>query len=287
MEFFIVDAFTDKFFGGNQAGVVLLKEKDAFPKADVMQKIAAELRYSETAFAKAAGNNAFTIRYFTPEGEVDLCGHATISTFTVLRDEKKIPAGNYVANTPAGGLSITVEQNSIWMEMTKGKLIKQLSPEESAEFYHAYGLSEHDRPDGFVPCIVSTGLSDVLLPVNSKEKLYRAVQNRGEVIRLSKKHDVIGVHMFCYAPSEGITAECRNFAPVCGIEEEAATGTSNGALTFLLYSAGLIRHGQENVFLQGTCMEKPSVIHSKVKTDGTVLIGGTAVIAAEGCLRIS
>jgi PhzF family phenazine biosynthesis protein len=60
VKLFIVDAFTDRIFGGNQAGVVLLKENDDFPKPDIMQKVAAELRYSETAFVKATGNNTFT-----------------------------------------------------------------------------------------------------------------------------------------------------------------------------------------------------------------------------------
>lgn len=286
MELFIVDAFTDYIFGGNQAGVVLLEKDQSFPEPIVMQRIAAELKHSETAFVKTAGHNMFIIRYFTPEGEVDLCGHATISSFTVLRNEKRIGTGNYIASTMAGDLKITVEQDIIWMEMAQGKLLKQLSLEESSELYQAYGLHLQDKPENMLPCIVNTGLSDILLPVNSKEKLNCAIQDRAEVIHISKKHDVIGVHMFFCAPTSEATAECRNFAPLYGIDEEAATGTSNGALTYYLFTMGLIRENDENRFVQGAGMGRPSVIHSKINGDKTVFIGGNAVISASGWIKL-
>ena len=79
MQYYIVDAFTEKLFGGNPAGVVLLDND--FPPDRLMQQVAAELRYSETAFVRQDGADEFTVRYFTPRSEVDLCGHATIATF--------------------------------------------------------------------------------------------------------------------------------------------------------------------------------------------------------------
>ena len=83
MKYYIVDAFTNHPFGGNTAGVVLL-ESDTFPTDNLMQSIAAELRYSETAFVRSDGNAHYTVRYFTPKGEVELCGHATVATFALL-----------------------------------------------------------------------------------------------------------------------------------------------------------------------------------------------------------
>lgn len=76
LRYYIVDAFTDKAFGGNPAGVVLL-EGDAFPDEAFMLQIAAELRYSETAFVLRHSKKEYILRYFTPTAEVDLCGHAT------------------------------------------------------------------------------------------------------------------------------------------------------------------------------------------------------------------
>ena len=83
MQYYIVDAFTDQPFGGNPAGVVLL-DSDAFPEEELMLKVAAELRYSETAFVVQHSDNEYTVRYFTPKAEVDLCGHATIASFALL-----------------------------------------------------------------------------------------------------------------------------------------------------------------------------------------------------------
>lgn len=285
MELFIVDAFTNQIFGGNQAGVVLLDEDENFPKASIMQKIASELKHSETAFVKTTGH-MFEIRYFTPKEEIELCGHATISTFTVLREEKKLEIGDYIANTMAGNLKVTVEPDLIWLEMPQGKLLKKFSPEESIEIYQAFGLPIEDRPQAMQPCIVNTGLSDILLPVNSIQNLNQAIQNREEVIRISKRHNVVGVHMFYYESSPKVTVHCRNFAPLYEIDEEAATGTSNGALTYYLYTMGLISERDENIFVQGTSMGKPSIIRSRVNQDKLICIGGNAVVSISGRIRL-
>ena len=76
-----VDAFTNKLFGGNPAAVVPCPE---FPSSKLMQQIAAENNLSETAFVVATGKRAFDIRWFTPNKEVRLCGHATLAAAHVL-----------------------------------------------------------------------------------------------------------------------------------------------------------------------------------------------------------
>ena len=85
MKYLVVDAFAEEIFGGNPAGVVLLPEGEDYPADDVMVRIAAEFRYSETAFIKQLSQNDFQVRYFTPVTEVDLCGHATIGSFCACR----------------------------------------------------------------------------------------------------------------------------------------------------------------------------------------------------------
>ena len=104
MKYYIVDAFADKPFGGNPAGVVLL-DSDAFPKEEMMLKIAAELRYSETAFIQRHSDKEFTIRYFTPKAEVELCGHATIASFFLLH-RNGLASGHCLCHTKAGDLHI-------------------------------------------------------------------------------------------------------------------------------------------------------------------------------------
>ena len=286
MDLFIVDAFTDQLFGGNQAGVALLREDQPFPEDALMQKIAAELKHSETAFVKRIQPTVFQLRYFTPEGEVALCGHATISAFTVLRNTGKIACGEVVARTNSGELQVIVEPDKIWLEMPQGQLIKTLNEEESARVYNAYGLNLEDSPDGIRPCIVKVGLADILLPVDSKAKLDYAIQNRAEVIALSKEFNVVGVHLFFSPNKSEPTAYCRNFAPLFGIDEESATGTSNASLTHYLGALGQVKRNEVNMIVQGEAMGKPSVIYSKIDDRDTIWIGGSAVISVEGELKL-
>ncbi|MEN6634751.1 MAG: PhzF family phenazine biosynthesis protein [Clostridiaceae bacterium] len=287
MRLFIVDAFTDQLFGGNQAGVALLREDQPFPDDRLMQKIAAELKHSETAFVKRTDSNKFQLRYFTPEGEVALCGHATVSTFTVLREQGEIVCGEYRAQTQSGDLRVTVDSDKIWLEMPQGELIRSLTSEEAARVYAAYGLRASDCVPGMQPVIVKVGLADILLPVGSKFALDHAKQDREEVIRLSRDCGLVGVHMF-FCPEDGEpTAYCRNFAPLFGIDEEPATGTSNASLTHDLNTQGRILPDAVNTFVQGEAMGKPSVILSRIDEDGNIWIGGSAVISIQGELCLS
>jgi len=286
MQLFIVDAFTDHIFGGNQAGVVLLREEQPFPDDRLMQRIAAELKHSETAFMKQTGDSVYQLRYFTPEGEVELCGHATVSAFTVLREQGRISCGDFIAKTQSGDLRVSVEMDNIWLEMPQGELIRALTSEEASRVYAAYGLSESDRVDNMPPTIVKVGLADILLPVNSKAALDHATQNRGEVIRFTRELGSVGVHMFFCHKGEKPTAYCRNFAPLFGIDEESATGTSNASLTYFLGVHGRMQANEINTFVQGEAMGKPSTILSKVDKHGRIWIGGNAVISVQGVLNI-
>lgn len=283
MRFYIADAFAAKAFSGNQAGVVPLGE-GPFPEESLMRALAGELKHSETAFVRRTGGRSFHIRYFTPAEEVDLCGHATVAAFTVLRQTGEIGAGEYALHTRSGDLEVTVEPDAVWMDMAPPAEGRTFSREEQAELYAAYGLSPADRPENLKPQAVSTGLLDILLPVGDAAVLNRAEQDEAEVCRLSERYGVVGVHMFCLG-TEGVTARCRNFAPLYAIPEEAATGTSNGALTFYLYRRGLVRPGGINRFVQGEKMGKPSEILSRLTEESgavRVRIGGRAVVTLRG-----
>ena len=282
MKLYIVDAFTTQRFSGNQAGVALLTPEEPELTDGFCQALAAELKHSETAFVRPTGLDSFRLRYFTPEGEVDLCGHATIAAFTTLREAEGLAPGVYHASTLAGELSIQVSEQAVWMDMAPPIAGRNFSQAETAELYAAYGLSTADCPEGFVPMVVSTGLQDILLPVSTMEALDRAEQDERAVTELSKRYGVVGVHMFWPCLTGEATAHCRNFAPLYAIPEEAATGTSNGALTYYLYRCGRISAGAENRFLQGEKMGKPSEILSSL-TEGAegirVQVGGRAVLA--------
>jgi predicted PhzF superfamily epimerase YddE/YHI9 len=329
MKFFIVDAFTAELFGGNPAGVVLIPGGADFPDDETMRRAAAELRYSETAFVKRLGATKFRTRYFTPAAEVDLCGHATIAAFHALRESGRIGAGKYTNSTRAGDLTIEFKDGAIWMDMAAPAYLRRIDTADGlGELYAVMGLdAETDRPgpdtlsaptpssppdpdtlllkdppggagqggDAVYPEIISTGLPDIILPVVSMERLNAINPDYPALAGLSKRYGVAGVHAFC--PPDGDAApapayHCRNFAPLYGIDEEAATGTANGALTYYLYRRSVLRPDALNVFIQGEAMGRPSRVLTRLAAGAdeargvTIKVGGAAITLAAGDIRL-
>lgn len=333
MKFYIADAFTNQVFGGNPAGVVILDSGLDFPEPERMRLTAAELRYSETAFIKQLDDTTFNIRYFTPADEVDLCGHATIASFHCLREAGLVKAGSLVKNvTLAGELNIAVGADSILMDMAAARYIGDIKePSQVDELYKVMGLDPKKNisalesqclaaggdGSGLMPEIISTGLPDIIMPVADRNQLAAISPDFAALTELSRKYNVVGVHAFTldggqFRPvgdnglsvsgssdsNPAVTAFCRNFAPLYDIDEEAATGTSNGALTYYLLRNGLVVpvHScdmntgvcgsfADCLFVQGEAMGRPSEIRAHV--DGaTIQVGGSAAILAEGDIRI-
>lgn len=282
MKIFICDAFSSEIFKGNQAGVVILEEKENYPTETFMKNITAELKHSETAFVKKIDDKNFKIRYFTPIEEVELCGHATISVFSVLRELKLISNDKYIAQTLAGNLEIIVDKDFIWMDMSSPKIEYIFNLDEIKEIYSAFNLDIAQAQKNLIPKIVNTGLSDIIIPIKNKEVLDNFIMNKEKVIELSKKYKVVGAHLFTLDKNKKVTAFCRNIAPLVGIDEECATGTSNGALTHYLKDYGIISSKDINTFIQGESMGRASTILSRYKEDGmTIQVGGNAVISFE------
>ncbi len=281
MQLYIVDAFSQTPFGGNPAGVVLA---DTPLPERYMQSLAAELRYSETVFVQCEGSS-FSLRYFTPTEEVGLCGHATIAAFTALRHAGRAKSGgSYHAKTAAGTLEIDVLPDSIWMDMAAPLSVARPDPRDLTALYAALGLRVNDMLQELNPEIVSTGLSDLLLAVSDRERLNAIEPNFCAITELSRKYNAVGIHAFALG-KDGVTAYCRNFAPAYGINEEAATGTSNGALTYYLYKHGLVEVNAVNRFVQGEVMLRHSSVLTRLALRGGapfVRAGGGGVILACG-----
>lgn len=279
MKLFIVDAFTDKPFGGNPAGVVLL-DSDAFPKDDLMLSIASELRYSETAFIRRHSAQEYTIRYFTPKAEVDLCGHATIASFFTLH-QKGLASGQCLCHTKAGDLRIEVGEK-VMMQMAKPRIVATLT--ETEEIYRALGMKDY-HPTMPVQ-IVYAGLPDIMIPLPSLDILKSLLPNMDAIAAITKKYDSVSFHVFAFG-NDGYTAHVRDFAPLYDIPEESATGTANASLTYYLQQCGSIGKEAECSFIQGEAMGRPSVVATRIQADGNIFVGGTAAIVAEGVLTIN
>lgn len=291
MKFLIVDAFTKTTFGGNPAGVVLLPDNADFPSDEICVKTAAELRYSETAFIKQLSENEFQIRYFTPAAEVDLCGHATIGSFCALKHLGIIKAGATCINhTLAGDLSIEVGDDYVMMDMATPVKIDEIDDADKIkELYDIMGGTYNPEKPGLIPMMISTGLPDIMMPCESVEALDALEPDMKALSALSEKYEVVGVHAFALSEDADVTCYTRNFAPLYDIDEEAATGTSNGALTYYLYINGLLKSGDTNNVIQGVKMDRPSAIKATLSVDDNackVKVGGSAVVLAEGEINI-
>lgn len=274
MKYYIIDAFTDQPFGGNPAGVVLL-DGDTFPTEELMVHIAAELRYSETAFVRRDSDSEYTVRYFTPKAEVELCGHATIATFSLLY-QLELAKGECICHTLAGDLAIEVGDR-VMMQMATPQIVKTI--DEPEEIYRALGAV--DYTPALPVMIASTGLPDFMIPVGDVETLNRLQPDMEAVSAITKKYEAVSFHVFAFG-NDSYTAHVRDFAPLYDIPEESATGTANAALTHYLQQNGCIPSTGDFSFLQGEAMGRPSVVSTRITADGTIYVGGTATVVAEG-----
>jgi len=278
MRYHIVDAFTDKPFGGNPAGVVLL-DGEVFPQEKLMLQIAAELRYSETAFVRRHSEKEFTLRYFTPMAEVELCGHATIATFALLHQETGL-SGRCLCHTKAGDLSIEVGAQ-VMMQMATPRIIATI--EDPDAIYRALGVFNH-QPSLPVQ-IAYSGLPDLMIPLPNVATLQALKPDMAAITSITQQNQAVSFHVFAFS-NDGHTAHVRDFAPLYGVPEESATGTANAALTHYLQKNGCIPAAGDFTFLQGEAMGRPSVVATRVTADGNIFVGGTAAVVASGELNV-
>ncbi len=274
MRYYIVDAFTDQPFGGNPAGVVLL-DGNSFPSETLMLQIAAELRYSETAFVRRDSEKEFTIRYFTPMAEVELCGHATIASFALMHRKLGI-TGRCLCHTKAGDISVEAGPR-VLMQMTASKIVQSI--DETEGIYRAIGICDYTPT--LPVMIVSTGLPDFMIQVKNVETLNRLPLDMNAISAVTEKHNAVSFHVFAFG-NDGYTAHVRDFGPLYGVPEESATGTANASLTHYLQQNGCFPATGDFSFLQGEAMGRPSVVATRVTPDGTIYVGGTAAVMAEG-----
>ncbi len=278
MEIHVVNAFSKDGRGGNPAGIVT--DGSLIQGDEERRALAARLGYSETVFRDTSHVADMRLSYFTPEGEVPLCGHATIAFFVLLDAMGRAGKKEYAVETKAGIIGVRIYDDGI--VMMSQCLPEFSSPVPFSELADCFGCFEGDIR--FEPMIVSTGLRDIMLPVSSPEVLLRMRPDFGKISDLSRKYGCVGVHAFALADEENDTSTtvCRNFAPLYGIEEEAATGTSNCALASYLFRNGIRR--DRYVFIQGRNLGCLSEIIAGISSDGetitSVSVGGRGYISS-------
>ncbi|MGX1829084.1 PhzF family phenazine biosynthesis protein [Paenibacillus taichungensis] len=273
-------AFSDKPLGGNPAGVVL---QAGHLSDSQMQEIARQVGFSETAFVMPSDQADFKVRYFTPSDEVDLCGHATIALFYLMKAQHIVDVGVYTLETLAGILEVVVHNNGeVYLSQALPEFGEIVDRQDIAD---SLGISTLDLHAELPVQIVSTGLRDILIAVKHVDVLSKIIPDFKLITEISKANHVVGYHVFALEPDAKVAlAECRNFAPLYDIPEESATGTSNGALLCYLHQYNQLSDPHDTTYTirQGYTMNRPSEIRARltlgISNEITMIqVGGVAV----------
>ncbi|MHB8600104.1 MAG: PhzF family phenazine biosynthesis protein [Ktedonobacteraceae bacterium] len=210
-----VDAFTDKLFAGNPAAVCILPQPG---DAQWMQQVAMEMNLSETAFLYKQ-DDGYSLRWFTPAVEVDLCGHATLASAHILWETGHLQANQQARFFTRSGL-LTAERKGDWIEMDfPAKLEEQT--DAPPNLLQALGISAQQIQ------YIGKNVFDYLVEVAS-EDIVRGIQPD---FTLLLKVQARGVIVTSRASTPGYDFVSRFFAPLAGVNEDPVTGSAHSCLT--------------------------------------------------------
>lgn len=266
-------AFTETPAGGNPAGVVL----DASGLgADAMQRIAADVGYSETAFLTDPTTPACArIRFFAPEGEVDFCGHATIAAAVAL-GHLAGPA-EYTLATNVGPITVAVEARDdgfVGSLQSPALACLPLPHNLLTCLLDTFGWTTDDLDPGYPPAIGYGGNKHPVLVVRDLATLALLDYDFDALQALCREQDWITIQT-CIPTGPG-TWRARDPFPWGGVVEDPATGAAAAALAGYLRHLGHIRPGDSLTIEQGVEMGRPSSLHVTLLED-TARISGSAV----------
>ena len=211
MKIFQVDAFTNKPFLGNPAGVCILSET---ADATWMQSVAREMNVSETAFLYPEAEG-YHLRWFTPAVEVDLCGHATLASAHILWEKGYLAPTQQVRFQTRSGL-LTADKNGEWIEMN---FPAEEAKESTAppKLITALGIKPLFVGKNRFDYIIEAESEQVVRSIHPNLSMLGAVTTRGAIVTsLSSSPDYDFVSRF--------------FAPAVGIPEDPVTGSAHCCL---------------------------------------------------------
>ncbi|MCG8458782.1 MAG: PhzF family phenazine biosynthesis protein [Holophagales bacterium] len=261
-------AFTTEPEGGNPAGVVL----EAAGLSDAgMQKRAAEVGYSETAFVTAVDRSGpvprLTMRYFSPAVEVEFCGHATIAT-GVAWAERQGP-GRLLCDTAAGPVDLEVARDADGLRAALTSVPTRVHPiadDRLDQILSALGWSRRDLDPSLPPRVAFGGVLHPVLGVRTRKRLARLEYDFDRLHRLMKAENWITLQLVYRESSERYHA--RDPFPVGGVVEDPATGAAAAAFGGYLLELGLAAPGSRLVIIQGEDMGRKSTLHVDLPPEG-------------------
>ena len=290
----IVDVFTDEALAGNQLAVVL--DAGDIP-ADVMQRVAREMNFSETTFVMAPteAGHAARVRIFTPGTELPFAGHPTVGTAWVLATQGLVPGGalEFTLEESVGPVPVRGERTptgiTFWMThppLTFGEVIGH-----RGRIAESIGLQESDLVPDVPLQVASTGVEFLYMALKDRHAVDSAVSDK---IQMRKAYDGReALPIFLFAADGANRLYSRMFAPdIIGVDEDPATGSASGPLGAFAVKYGLVPYARRVAITseQGTKMGRRSIIHILLEygTDGEVPtrieVGGSVMPVVVGTL---
>lgn len=251
MKQYVVDAFTDKVFAGNPAAVCVMEE---WLSDEVMQKIAIENNLSETAFAVKEGA-AYRLRWFTPGGEVELCGHATLATSFVIMNFFEPERTEVSYATLSGTLNVAKNGDLFVMDFpTCGLTVCAIG-------------CEMEKAIGVKPLEVYQG-DDMVCVLDNEEQVRNVVPNQ-ELIRTMP-----GVCLHITAKGKEYDCVTRTFAPKCGVAEDPVCGRAHAHIISLWAE----KLGKKDIVAY-QASQRGGVLYCSAEGERTIISGKAALYA--------
>jgi PhzF family phenazine biosynthesis protein len=267
-----IAAFSDGAVGGNPAGVVI---GDSLPPVEDMEAVAAEVGFSETAFAAPQGDG-WRVRYFSPESEVPFCGHATIALGAALASKH----GDGVFALTLNDASITVEGRregelmaaALQSPPTRSKPLPDALVSEALDLF---GYAAADLSPEIPPALVHGGADHLLLVLKTRAALASMSYDLDRGRDFMRREGVATV-MLAYAETP-TRFHSRNPFASGGVYEDPATGAATAAFAGYLRDIGW-RHAGAIDVIQGEDMGMRSLLHAEISpiAGSSIRVSGTA-----------
>lgn len=289
---YLVSAFSDRAFMGNSTGVVI--DDGRLTDLD-MENIAKDINQSVIVFVRELDRDRYLTRFFTPHGEINLCGHATVATFYALAENEYIKCQDegikkIIQHTKIGKIPVELEYKdgkiqNVYMNLD---VLLEEKFEDQDRILKILNLKKDDI--GLEICEnltmekISTGTCDILVPVKDERALSSIVLNKNEALRISEEENIISIHAF--TTKDGKEIKQRTFSPIIGEDEEFGSGTSTAATMYYL-SSNKITEEKSLTAIQGDYIGRISKVYTSIADrENRVRVGGRAYVFMNGVLYI-
>lgn len=241
-----------------------------------MQRIAADVGFSETAFVVPGRGTARSVRYFSPEIEVPFCGHATIAVGAVLGSTGK--ETTYQLDTAVGAVPVTVRSSDGHTEVSLTSVDTKHKPASDAvleEILSTLPWSKEELDSTIPPAIAYAGAWHLVIAVSTAARLADLHYDFEKLKALMARENLTTLQLIWREDDR--LFHSRNPFPVGGVVEDPATGAAAAALGGYLRDAGLITAPASLKIRQGETMGRPSVLKVDVPETGGIVVTGSVV----------